>query len=144
MRPDLMVVDITAAEQQLYIPHDDMNGTTMPTLTARLHNGTAGRIWIVEGGYCSDTRYEKKLKEKEGQHQALQTALEGHGYQVSVLPIIRVSGSHFHSTTDAFKHLGIGHDAINTLMLKLHEDSTTCLHNIVTPRGVLERPTRIL
>ena len=99
----------------------------MPTLTARLQNGRARKIWIVEGGYCSDTRYEDKLKEKEGQHQALQTALEDHGHQVSTLPIILgVSGSHFHSTTDAFKQLGIGHDAINTLMIKLHEHSITC------------------
>ena len=88
MRPDMMIVQMTAAEQQTYIPHDDTTGTAMPTLTARLHNGRARRIWIVEDGYCSDTRYEDKLKEKEGQHQALQTALEDHGYQVSTLPII--------------------------------------------------------
>ena len=90
--------------------------------------------------YCSDTRYEDKLNDKEGQHQALQTAWEDHSYQMSTLPIILgVSGSHFPSTTDAFKQLGIGHDAINTLMLKLHEHSITCLHNIVTSRRVLER-----
>ena len=143
MRPDMMIVEMTAAEQQIYVPHDDTTGTAMPTLTARLHNGRARRIWIVEGGYCSDTRYEDKLKEKEGQYQAMQTALEDRGYQVSTLPIILgVSGSHIHSTTDAFNQLGTGHDAINTLMIKLHEHSIPCLHNIVTSRRVLERTTQ--
>ena len=94
----------------------------MPTLTAGLHNGRARRTWIVEGGYCSDTRYKDKLNEIEGQHQALQTALEDHGHQVSTLPIILGdSGSHLHCTTNAWKQLGTGHDAINTLMLQLHE-----------------------
>ena len=76
MRPNMMIVEMTAAEQQIYTPHDDTTGTAMPTLTACLQNGRARRIWVVEGGYCSDTRYEDKLKEKEGQHQALQTALK--------------------------------------------------------------------
>ena len=106
-------------------------------------NGTARRIWIVEGGYCSDTRYQEKLKDKEAQHQALQEALEDYGYKVAVLPVILgFSGSHFHTTTHAFKQLGIEHSAATTLMLKLHEHAITSLHNIVVSRRVLERSSQ--
>ena len=140
MRPDMMIVEMTASEQQTYIPFDDTTGATLPTLSAIKQDGKARRIWIVEGGYCSDTRYEDKLKEKEDQHLILQTALEDHGYQVLTLPIILgVSGSHFHTTTQAFKQLGLSHDAAKTLLFKLHEHSITCLHSIVTSRRVLER-----
>lgn len=39
---------------------------------------------MVEGGYCSDTRREDKLKEKEDQHHnlMLRTALEDHENKV--------------------------------------------------------------
>lgn len=64
MRPDLMVVEMTASEQRTYLQHDDTTGATLRTLTAHLPNGTARRTWIVEGGYCSDTQHEEKLKEQ--------------------------------------------------------------------------------
>lgn len=46
--------------------------------------------------------------------------------------ILGFSGSHFHTMMNALKQLGLGHVAINTLMLKLHEHPITCLHDIVT------------
>ena len=92
----------------------------------------------------AQTRYKDKLKEKEGQHLMLQTALEDHGYQVLTFRLIPgVSGSHFHTTTQAFKQLGLSHDAAKTLLLKLHEHSITCLPNIVTSRRVLESEGRL-
>lgn len=42
---------------------------------------------------------------------------------MSTLPsniVLGVSGSRFHTTTDAFEQLGLGHDAMRTLMLQLH------------------------
>ena len=58
--------------------HDDcLHHST--TVTARLPNLTphvpTGQIWIGEEDFCSDTRYEEKLQEKEEQHVALETAL---------------------------------------------------------------------
>lgn len=54
----------------------------------------------------------------------LQTALEDHGYQILTLPIILgVSGSHFHTTKQAFKQLRLRCDAAKTLLLELHEHS---------------------
>ena len=55
-------------------------------ITTHMPNGKARRIWIVEGGYCSDTRYEEKLEEKEAQHTALEVALKEYGCDVTVLP----------------------------------------------------------
>ena len=143
MRPDLMIVEMTASEQHMYLQHDDTIGERLRSLTPYMPDGKARRIWIVEGGYCSDTRYEEKLKEKEAQHQALQQALEDYGYKVAVLPVILgFSGSHFHTTTHAFKQLGIEHSAMATLMRKLHEHAVTSLHNIVVSRRVLERSSQ--
>ena len=143
MRPDLMIVEMTASEQHMYLQHDDTTGARLRSLTPYMPDGKARRIWIVEGGYCSDTRYEEKLKEKEAQHQALQQALEDYGYKVAVLPVILgFSGSHFHTTTHAFKQLGIEHSAMATLMRKLHEHAVTSLHNIVVSRRVLERSSQ--
>ena len=51
-------------------------------------NGNPRTVKIVEGGYCSDTRYEEKLQEKEAQHKALEEALKAYGYNVTTLPII--------------------------------------------------------
>ena len=57
---------------------------------------------IVEGGYCSDTRYEEKLQEKGAQHKALEEALQDYGYSVATLPsIIGQYGSQYHTTSDA-------------------------------------------
>ena len=132
MRSDMMEVEMTI-QSSILTYHDDVTGTTMPTLTARLHNATAQRIWIVQGGYCSDTRCDK-LNGKEGRHQAIQTALEDHGYRISTLPItLGGSGSHFYTTTDAFKQLGAGRNAMNTLISKLEllKHVIMCLHNIL-------------
>ena len=35
MQPDMMILEMTAAEQQTYIPHNDATRTTMSTLNAR-------------------------------------------------------------------------------------------------------------
>ncbi len=64
MRPDMMVVDMTTAEQQQYLQHDDNSGSRLTPLTPLMHNGNPRNIKIVEGKYCSDTRYEEKLQEK--------------------------------------------------------------------------------
>ena len=61
----MIIVELTASEQQTYIPSDNMTGVALPTLPAIKQDGKDRRIWIVEGGYCSDTRYEDELKEKE-------------------------------------------------------------------------------
>ncbi len=51
-------------------------------------NGNPRSIKIVEGGYCSDTRYEEKLQETGAQRKALKGALKDCGYNVTTLPIL--------------------------------------------------------
>ena len=46
-----------------------------PDLPTILSNGKARKIYIVEGGYCNDTRYLEKLQQKELQRSALESAL---------------------------------------------------------------------
>ena len=88
----------------------------MADLTTHMPNGKARRIWIVEGGYCSDTRCEQKLEEKEAQHTALEVALKEYGYDVTLLPIILgVSGSIYKTTKHALGQLGIEHGPANIL-----------------------------
>jgi len=61
MRPDMMIVEMTMAEQQQYLRHDDSSGSNLTALTPLMPDGNPRSIKIVEGGYCPDTRYEEKL-----------------------------------------------------------------------------------
>ena len=100
MRPDMMIVEMTTAEQQQYLRHDDNSGSRMTPLTPMMPSGNPRSIKIVEGGYCSDTRYEEKLQGKGAQHKALEEACKDYGYNVSTLPIIiGQPGSQYHTTS---------------------------------------------
>ncbi len=84
-----MIVEMATAEQQQYLRHDDNSESRLTPLTPMMPNGDPRSIKIVEGGYCSDTRYEEKLQEKGAQHKALEEALKDYGY--SMLPLYRLS-----------------------------------------------------
>ncbi len=64
MRLDMMIVEMTAAEQQQYLGHDDNSASRLTPLTPVMPNGNPRSIKIVQGGYCPDTSYEEKLQEK--------------------------------------------------------------------------------
>ncbi len=120
-------------KQQQYLRHDDNFESRLPPLTPVMPNGNPRSIKIVEGGYCSDTRYEEKLQEKGAQHKAF-------GYDVTTLPIIiGQSGSQHHTTSDALAKIGIEHGPASKVMSKLHEHSVLTFHKILTSRRVLER-----
>ncbi len=75
MRPDMMIVEMTAAEQQQYLRHDDTSGSRLTPLTPVMPNGDPRSIKIVEGGYCPDTRYEGKKQERFKLHSRSQLHL---------------------------------------------------------------------
>ena len=50
MRPDIMTVEMTPTEAAQATPKDAL---AVPVNAAR-------KVWIVEGGYCSDTRYVER------------------------------------------------------------------------------------
>ena len=52
-----------------------------------LGSGRQRKIWIVEGGYCADTKYAEKVKEKNKQHEKLVDMLNMYGYDVHQRPM---------------------------------------------------------
>ena len=89
----------------------------MTPLTPMMPSGNPRSIKIVEGGYCSNTRYEEKLQEKGAQHKALEEALKDYAYNVTTLPIIiGQSGSQYHTTSDALAKIGVEHGPANKVM----------------------------
>ena len=139
MRPDIMMVEMTDAERTKYLPHDADTGQALPSLPAEMPSGKTRKIHIVEVGYCSDTRYLRKLEEKEKQHSALESALKSYGYEVVVLTyILGFYGSTYTSNQETLKTLGIEHAAADKLTRKVHEHSVVCAHNINKARRFLE------
>jgi len=134
------MVELTMAEQQQYLRHDDNSGSRLTASTPVMPNGNPRSIMIVEGGYCPDTRYQEKLQEKEAQREALSGALKDYGYNVTTLPIITgQSGSQYHTTSYALAKIGIEHGPASKVMSKLREHSVLTLHKILTSRKDLER-----
>ena len=142
MRHDITIVEMTEAKQQVYSHHDASSAHTLSALPAAMPGGRARKITIVEVGYCSDTRYLEKLRQKQEQHSALETALRTHGYEVSVLTyILGFYGSLYLSNKKTMKAMGIEHAAANRLCSKTHEHSVTCAHHLNKARRFLESRT---
>ena len=140
MRSDMMIVERTTADQQQSLRHDDNSGSRFTSLATVMPNGIPRSIRIVEGGYCSDKRYEDKLQEKGAQHKALDQALKDYSYNVTTLPIIIAqSGSQYHATSDALTKVRIQHGPTSKVTSKLHEHFVLTLHKILTFRKLLER-----
>ena len=59
MRPDMMIVEMTAAEQQQYMRYGNNSGSRQTPLTPMMPSGNSRSIKIVEGGYCISTDYER-------------------------------------------------------------------------------------
>ena len=66
LRPDIMMVELQEHERLIY--QRAASSTTHSVLPSsiidpRLGSGRQRKIWIVEGGYCADTRYaENNMK----------------------------------------------------------------------------------
>ena len=60
IRPDVMLVKLTDIERGAY-----MAGEEMTLLNAAMQNNLKRRVWIVERGYCTDTRYSDTYRRKE-------------------------------------------------------------------------------
>ena len=131
---DLMLVQATDLERQHYTREEYVTplNPTMP-------NNACRKVWIVEGGYCSDTRYTDKYKRKETQHIQLQEILKIRGFDVQVLPIILgFSGAIYRSNVTALSILGVEHPKAKKLLLKLHAHAVQAQHAIIQLRRRLE------
>ena len=137
LRPDLMIVEMSAVEHGQYMQY-----ATMAQLCPQMLDGKPRKVWIAEAGYCSDTMYEDKLKEKELQHKRLQEALSAYGYEVIVVPIILgFYGTIFTTTVQSAQTLGVERARVNCpeVMHSLHALAITSLHTIAKLRRKLER-----
>ena len=134
MRPDIMIVEWTDAERETY-----MTGNPMPTLSPTMQDNRPRKVWIVEGGYCTDTRYMDKLLRKELQHKQLQESLKQRGFEVILLPIVLgVTGTIYKTNIAALSALGIEQDKAKKLLKELHLHAVISHHTIIKLRRKLE------
>ena len=137
LRPDIMLVELSPEEHAQWVSGDLESDGLSPT-----HKRRRRKIWILEEGYCSDTRYLGKLAEKESQHAPLCNALQSYGYNVSCLPIVLGNmGCVYNTNTTALKEVGLDANHCKKLLSQLHLHAVTCLQKIVQSRRFLERQT---
>ena len=85
-----MLVQMTTAEQQQYLRHDDKSGSRLTPLTSAISNANPRSMKIVKGCLTQDIR---ELQVKEAQHDALEGAFKDvdvaieYDYNVTTLSI---------------------------------------------------------
>ena len=141
-RPDVMIVELTLEEQRTYC--NAKCNAVLPNLSTNIkHSCKRRRVWILEVGYNSDTKYEEKFQEKTQQHQPLVNALTQWGYDVHLRPLpLGFAGTIYKSNPTTLADLGITRYQSLSVLRKLHIHAITCLHNIIKGRRYLERCTR--
>jgi hypothetical protein len=132
-----MIVEITHDEVERALKKRTRNGGTyIPTqMTDRPR-----KVWLIELGYSSDTRYMDKVIEKKEQHAELCKMLAVEGYDVGLLPVVLGSaGTLFKCLGGATKEMDIPNARKTKLYSKLHLHSIHSLQNLVSQRRYLER-----
>ena len=60
------------------------------------------KVWLLEGGYTSDTRHLEKVEEKKQQHETLMKALDLQGFDARLLILtFGVGGTIYKRTQDS-------------------------------------------
>ena len=70
LRPDIMLVEMTQSESMSYRRHSQRHLELSTTMNSQSRaEGSSGpqrrKVWLIEGGYTSDTRHLEKLAEKQ-------------------------------------------------------------------------------
>ena len=131
-RPDILIVQVTPTEME------HISQRLIGTLTPNL-GSEPRQIWIVEGGYGSDTRYLEKVAENQRKHAQLRQLLESTGYKVHNCPFIMgVGGTVFKSNLDTLTSIGVDKQKSNKLLSRLHIHAVQSLNTIVKQRRLLE------
>ena len=135
LRPDCMIVEVPKAGPPNKRSRSGRTGDSSQVA------GRPRKIWVVELGYSSDTRYLDNLAEKKLQHAQLCELLTTEGYDVHLLQIILGSaGRVFKCLQHAAKELEIPPARRKTKFSKIHLHSVHTLQNLVSQRRYLERP----
>ena len=96
------------------------------------------KVWLIEGGYTSDTRHLETLAEKQNQHQKL-VALELRVFDVKpMIFAFGVGGTIFQQSVEDMRQLGVSSPAITKPLKEVHVNSVTCATNIITQRRILD------
>ena len=129
-RPDVMLVELTSEEQRIY--YSATFNAVLPSLPTNIkHSCKRRKVWILEVGYSSDTKYEENFQEKTQQHQALVHALTQWGYDVHLRPLpLGFAGTVYKSNLESQVDLGITRHQSLSVLRKLHMQAITCLHNL--------------
>ena len=129
-----MLVELTDIERQAYLAEEEM-----PLLNANVQNNRPRKVWIVEGGYCTDTRYSDKYRRKETQHEHLQTLLQARGSEVILLTVILgFTGAIYKTTLSALPAIGIEKAQTKKPLYDLHAHAVQTHHSIIKLRRKLE------
>ena len=138
LRPDIMLAEMTQSESMSYRRHSQRHLELSTTLNSQSKaDGSLGpqrrKVWLVEGGYTSDTRHLEKLAEKQNQQQKLVGALELRGFDVKpMIFAFGVGGTIYKQSVEDMRQLEVSTTAITKTSKEVHLHSVTCATNINT------------
>ena len=148
-----MLIEVNQEEQARYTTqghHELLNGSIQDAARSTWNEQDEGqplprtsnrmrKIWVIEGGYTSDTRHAEKVQEKMEQHKTLLQALEAQGFDTRLAILtFGVGGTLYKPTKDALHDVGITPTEMKRLLKELHLHSIECLHNVVIQRRMLD------
>jgi hypothetical protein len=123
LRPDCMIVEITHEKIDRALKKGTRNGDNkVPTQI----NGRPRKIWLIEMGYSSDTRYMEKVMKRKEQHAGLCKLLAAEGYDVMLLPTVLGSAG------TLFKCIHRATKEMDTPTLEKRNYTASCTYTVYT------------
>ena len=130
-----MIVEMSEDDRASYMAREPTQ-----VLTYNMQNSQPRKIWIVEGGYCTDTRYADKYRRKQTQHEVLTHLLQARGFEVHVLPMMLCfAGSIYKTFVSALSTLGTEGSKAKKVLQNWHVHSVQTHHSIIKLRRSLVR-----
>ena len=139
LRPDIMMVDISNSQADALLNSTNSVKRSRSGKETVMLRQQKFNVKIIEIGYCSDTRYHDKIKEKQAQHARLCTILRREGHSVEFLPIILGTyGSIFNTLNKALDAVKVPRREQDRLARKLVDLACQSHSNILKQRRYLE------
>ena len=116
-----------------------MNGqrsSRAESLSGPLHR----KVWLIEGGYTSNTRHLEKLVEKKHQHHRLMDALTLRGFDAKLIIFaFGVGSTIYRQSVEDMRQLGSSTAVITKTLKDIHLHSVTYATHIITQCRILDR-----
>ncbi len=148
-----MLIEVNQEEQARYTTqghHELLNGSIQDAARSTRNEHDEDRplprtsnrmrkIWVIEGGYTSNTRHAEKVQQKMEQHKTLLLALKVQGFdkRLAILNFV-VGGTLYKPTKDALHDIRITPTEMKRLLQEFHLHTIECLHNVVVQRRMLD------